>query len=45
MGEKNAHKTSIERISDRELVVTRMFDAPARTVFEAWSNPELFTRW
>jgi len=45
MGEKNAHKTSIERISDRELVVTRMFDAPARTVFEAWSNPELFQRW
>lgn len=45
MDAKNAHKTSVERKSDRELVVTRMFDAPARTVFEAWSNPELFTRW
>jgi uncharacterized protein YndB with AHSA1/START domain len=37
--------TSVERRSDREVVVTRWFDAPARLVFEAWSNPELFTRW
>jgi uncharacterized protein YndB with AHSA1/START domain len=35
----------VERRSDRELVVTRSFDAPARLVFEAWSNPELFQRW
>ena len=27
------------------MVVTRSFDAPARLVFEAWSNPELFRRW
>jgi uncharacterized protein YndB with AHSA1/START domain len=37
--------TQVERRSDREVVVTRSFDAPARLVFEAWSNPELFTRW
>ena len=37
--------TKVERRSDREVVVTRSFDAPARVVFEAWSNPELFTRW
>src|SRR3954463_2303555 len=37
--------TTVERRSDRELVVTRTFDAPARLVFEAWSNPELFQRW
>src|SRR3954468_22745993 len=37
--------TTVERRSDRELVVTRTFDAPARLVFEAWSNPELFKRW
>lgn len=37
--------TTVERISDREIVVTRSFDAPARLVFEAWSNPELFRRW
>ena len=37
--------TTVERTSDREVVVTRSFDAPARLVFEAWSKPELFTRW
>ena len=37
--------TKVERKSDREVVVTRSFDAPARLVFEAWSNPELFKRW
>lgn len=37
--------TRVERRSDREIVVTRTFDAPARLVFEAWSKPELFTRW
>jgi uncharacterized protein YndB with AHSA1/START domain len=39
------HRTTVERTSDRELVVTRVFDAPARLVFEAWTTPELFTRW
>jgi uncharacterized protein YndB with AHSA1/START domain len=39
------NRTTVERRSDRELVVTRVFDAPARLVFEAWSNPELFQRW
>jgi uncharacterized protein YndB with AHSA1/START domain len=38
-------RTTVERKSERELVVTRTFDAPARIVFEAWSKPELFTRW
>ena len=33
------------RKSDREVVVTRTFDAPARLVFEAWSKPELFKKW
>jgi uncharacterized protein YndB with AHSA1/START domain len=37
--------TKVERTSDREVVVTRWFDAPAPLVFEAWSNPELFKRW
>lgn len=37
--------TTTERPSDRELVVTRTFDAPARMVFEAWTRPELFQRW
>jgi len=37
--------TTVERKSDRELVVTRTFNAPARLVFEAWTKPELFKRW
>jgi uncharacterized protein YndB with AHSA1/START domain len=39
------NRTLVERKSDRELVVTRTFDAPARIVFEAWTKPELFQRW
>ncbi len=35
----------MNRRSDRELIVTRTFNAPARIVFEAWSSPELFQRW
>jgi uncharacterized protein YndB with AHSA1/START domain len=38
-------RTTVERKSERELVVTRTFNAPARIVFEAWTRPELFKRW
>jgi uncharacterized protein YndB with AHSA1/START domain len=37
--------TTVERKSDREIVVTRAFNAPARLVFQAWTTPELFKRW
>jgi uncharacterized protein YndB with AHSA1/START domain len=40
---KNA--TTEERTSDRELVVRRTINGPARLVFEAWTKPELFQRW
>lgn len=39
------NRTTIERKSDREVVVTRTFDAPARLVFEAWTKAELFKQW
>ncbi len=39
------NRTTVERKSDREVVVTRTFDAPARLVYEAWTRPELFTQW
>lgn len=39
------HRTAVERKSDRELAVTRMFDAPPSMVFKAWSQPDLFRRW
>jgi uncharacterized protein YndB with AHSA1/START domain len=39
------NRTTVERRSERELVATRTFDAPARIVFDAWTKPELFKRW
>ena len=39
------NRTTVERRSERELVVTRTFNAPARIVFEAWTTPELLKRW
>jgi uncharacterized protein YndB with AHSA1/START domain len=39
------NRTSVERKSDRELVVRRTFNGPSRIVFEAWTKPELFKRW
>src|SRR5581483_1417694 len=39
------NRTTAERKSDRELIITRSFDAPARIVFEAWTTPELLKRW
>ncbi len=37
--------TTVERTSERELVVTRTVNGPARLVFEAWTKPELFKQW
>jgi uncharacterized protein YndB with AHSA1/START domain len=39
------NETIVERTSDRELTVTRTFNAPARIVFDAWTRPELLKRW
>jgi uncharacterized protein YndB with AHSA1/START domain len=38
------NRMTVERKSERELVVTRVFDAPAHIVFEAWTKPELLKR-
>jgi uncharacterized protein YndB with AHSA1/START domain len=43
VSEKN--DTSMVRKSDRELVITRTFNGPARIVFDAWTKPELVKRW
>ena len=52
MSEKNEsrpggvkNRTTVERTSDREVVVTRTINGPARIVFEAFTKPELFKRW
>jgi uncharacterized protein YndB with AHSA1/START domain len=39
------NRTTVERKSDREVVVTRTFDAPARLVYEAWTKADLFRQW
>ena len=44
-GEPASNRTTVERKSERELVVTRTFNGPARLVFEAWTKPELLKRW
>src|SRR5271163_2078364 len=42
---KESDGTTAERKSERETVVTRTFNGPARIVFEAWTKPELLKRW
>ena len=44
-GESMTDAASVERRSDRELVVTKTINGPARLVFNAWTRPELFKRW
>ncbi len=39
------NQTSVERKSEREIVMKRTINGPARLVFEAWTKPELFIRW
>ncbi len=46
MGERVSDgRTTVERKSDQELVVTRVFNGPVRLVFEAWTKAELFQLW
>jgi uncharacterized protein YndB with AHSA1/START domain len=41
----STNTTTVERRSDRELVVTRTFNGPARIIFDAWTKPDLLRRW
>ena len=43
--ESESQRTTVQKKSEREVVVTRTFDAPARLVFKAWSEPGLFKKW
>lgn len=46
MGERVSDgRTTVERKSDRELVVTRIFNGPVRIVYDAWTKAELFQLW
>ena len=39
------NRTTVQRKSEREIVVTRTFNGPARIVFAAWTTPALLMRW
>lgn len=41
----SAPKLKVTTPSDREVVMTREFNAPAQLVFDAWTKPELLRRW
>lgn len=38
-------KTVFERPSDREMLYTRIFDAPRALVWKAWTDPEKLAKW
>lgn len=35
----------VDRVPDRNVVISRVFDAPRELVFEAWTRPEYLVRW
>ena len=42
------HKTKTHptaTVSDRDLIITRIFNAPPKKVFKAWTDPELIKQW
>jgi uncharacterized protein YndB with AHSA1/START domain len=39
------NQTTLELRGDREIVIARAFNGPARIVFEAWTRPDLVQRW
>jgi len=42
---KNTGNLKITTPSDREIAMTRVFDAPRRLIYDAWTKPELLKRW
>src|SRR5467141_3189608 len=42
---KNTGNLKLSARGDREIVMTRVFDAPRRLVFDAYTKPELLKRW
>ncbi len=37
--------SSAETLSDKEIVTTRVFDAPRELVFKAWTDPDHLVHW
>jgi uncharacterized protein YndB with AHSA1/START domain len=45
MAARGSDALAVTTPTDREIVMTRVFDAPRRLVFEAWTSPEHLPRW
>ena len=45
VGMDEPRRATVTTRSDREIVITRAFDAPRRIVFEAWTKPEHVAQW
>ena len=45
MDARTKYETTARAQSDRELVITRSFNGPARIIFQAWTTPALLQRW
>lgn len=45
MGARSDSRTAVKRTSERDLVITRTFNAPVHIVFEAWTKADLFKQW
>jgi uncharacterized protein YndB with AHSA1/START domain len=42
---KNTRTLNVTLPSEREIVLTRVFDAPRHMIYDAWTKPELLKRW
>jgi uncharacterized protein YndB with AHSA1/START domain len=42
---KNAGNLQVTTPTEREIAMTRVFDAPRRLIYDAWTKPELLKRW
>lgn len=45
MNDLQKERATLDRTSDRDLVVHRIFNGPPRIIFAAWTTPELLQRW
>ena len=45
MAVKNSDDLTVTTPTDREILMTRVFDAPRQLVFDVWTNPEHLPHW
>jgi uncharacterized protein YndB with AHSA1/START domain len=45
MAASNAGNKAAANFGEREIVITRVFDAPRELVFKAWTEPQHLARW